>query len=362
MDVAPDRLGTVLLELEARAPEEMLSAEELRLLGKLPDATRSTAVRRLAVVHAWHDPTLRPLFGDAREAARRAGLSRSKFFLLLAKSEKPTLAGLGLNIGRLGDQRAAFGRMAVVDAAASMLAEDPGLGTTELIRRLSAGVGANMSKTTLVRMIDEARSGAPAAAPFAKAFVFDAASLDVVDGAGLRQRLYALIDEGSGLLLGWTIAPDERFEDAYEEVARQIGDPRFRRFDVAGLATLKTSPDPPAVRISFGRAGGSHLEQRAVRAGWKTILAPRRVGRAVVSRLGRSFAGVGVSAGFAAPDVFHGSGVRTVLPILDDALAARFDDELRIHNAERLAGAIRGDGSEGWGAVTRTTKTLLGYV
>lgn len=362
MDVDPDRLGIVLLELEARAPGEMLDAEEYRLLGKLPDAIRSTAVRRIAVVHAWLDPTLRPLFGDAREAARRAGLSRSKFFLLLAKSEKPTLAGLGLNISRLEDKHAAFGRMDVVHAAGSMLAEDPELKTSELIRRLSAGAGANMSRTTLVRMIDEARSKAPAAAPFAKAFVLDAASLDVVDGAGLRQRLYALIDEGSGLLLGWTIAPDERFEDAYEEVARQILDPRFRRFDVAGLAELKTSPDPTAVRIAFGRAGGFHLEERAVRAGWKTILSPRRVGRAVVSRLGRSFAGVGVSAGFAPPDVFHGSGVRTVLPILDEALSARFADEVRIHNTERLVGAIKGDGPDGWEAVTRTTMTVLGYV
>ncbi len=352
------------IELSSRmmtAPREMLSREEYDLLAILPDDTRLAAMRRLAVMQAWRDRAFRPMFVDVRDAAARAGMSRSAFYEMLSRTVQPNLAGLGLGIGRLDDERAVFGRIAVVEAAASMLADGPDVATSVLLRRLSAGPGAGMSKTTLLRMIDEARSRSRPLAPFAKTFDFDAVSLDLVDGSGVRQRLYSAIDRGTGFVLGWTIAPDEAFEQGYEAVASQILDPERRSFAWGDVAELESSSDPLEVEMAFGRAGGSSLERRAVSAGWRTAPDWRRTGRRLGALFGPRLGGIRISAGFAPPDVYHRSGVRASLPVIDEVQAGRIDAALRMHNDERLAVAPKGGGSTAWSRVLRTMGTVLGY-
>lgn len=356
-----DPLEMELSSRQATAPRELLNEEELGLLARLPDDTRGAAVRRLAVMQAWRDPAARSMFVDVRDAARRAGMSRTSFFDMLSRMKQPSLAGLGLNIGRLDDERAVFGRIAVVDAAASALADEPGLATSVLLRRLSQGPGAGMSKTALLRMIDEARSRSRPMAPFAETFEFDAVSLDLVDDAGVRQRLYSAGDRGSGLLLGWTIAPDDAFEAGYETVAAQILDGDRRRFAPTALAELETFQGPLEVEIAFGRAGGAYLEERAVSAGWTTTPDWRRTGRSLVTRFGNRLAGIRISAGFAPPDVYHRSGVRASLPVLDDVFTERIDAAVLAHNEERLAAAPKGRGATALSRVERTMATALGY-
>jgi len=331
-----DDIGRELRRLEEAAVEPMLPADDLERLAALPQAKRLDANRRLAVLRGWHSPSRSLLFRNAADAGKRLGLSRRGFFNLLKQMEVPSLDGLGLYLHRNGpEQPPAAG---VSETAAELLRNDPATRATDLVRVLSEGAGVGLSSTTLLRKIDDVRRHAPASGPFGEVIAFDAASMDLTDEAGLRLRLYAAVDVNTGLMLGWSITPDERFGTGYATAAAAMP-------AVCGtmLGNLAASAEPLRLEASVPLKDDV-TGRKFTSGGWIIVFNRRRIGRRVLAAVGRDIAGVRLAAGFAPSDVIHRSRVPAGLPVATPALIERIGHALAEHNAVRKALAPAGSG------------------
>lgn len=327
-----------LRRLEEAEEEPLLPEADAERLAALPHAKRAVANRRLAVLRGWHSSKRSELFGNAADAARWAGLSRRGFFDLLKRMEPPRLDGLGLYLERNDARRPATLMTEVAETAAGLLRNDPNMRPTEMVRLLSDGAGAGLSPTTLLRAIDDLRRLAPAAGPFGELIAFDAASMDLVDGAGSRQRLYAAVDVATGLVMGWSIQPDERFAAGYAMASAGI--PAFSEI---ALANLAASAEPLRMEASVTREENA-TGRKFSDAGWTIVLNRRRIGRRVLAAVGRDVAGVRLAAGFAPPDMIHRSRVPAALPTITPLLIERIGRTMAEHNAVRSRLAPAGDG------------------
>lgn len=352
-------------ELQASAEEaacKLLDADDQRLLARLPEEKRAAALHRIAVLAAWRDPSTRKrLFDGAVDAAGRLGLARSGFYALVQNNDPPRLVTLGLNLGEGEDVPAVVTRSMIADEATAVLRAEPGLGTSDLVRRLQAGAGAGMSDSTLVRIVDEVRRRAPARAPFGTELALDAASMDLIDGAGTRQRLYVACDLGTGLVLGWRVAEDDSYDVGYGALAADVLSPETRSIGPDDIEGLQAAGGPLAVEAAFGSPASFALQRRMADAGWRLVLDPRRVGRRSLSTLGRRIGGIGISAGTAPPGVFHANRVNTKrLPLLDDGVLARIGGDVARHNRTRLELARQGDGAGAWTLIEDAMRVVAG--
>lgn len=347
-------------EIEERIDAVVEDAARIQLdrgdfgrLVELPVGKRDLARLRLAVLLLWRRDNA--LIGSAAEAARLSRQSRSAFYSTLkafAPDGTIPLGALGLYLEKAeGMPTGGRGEMAQAEGAViRLLMEDPSLGVAEIARRLeAAGIGP-LAKTTLGRIVDRARRDAPATAPFGARLAVDSASLDLVDTAGDRQRLFAVLDLGTALVASWAVLPERDFGFAYGTVlaaARGRPTPDGRGgsaiSDGVRVATV-AGPGDARVTVSAPDFVDPSLRGRFYSAGWSMVSDPRRTGRALVAAFGGTVGDRPVMAGFAPPNVLHRSRDVSSLGEAGPLALAGIRDGIEEHQRRRLSLAAEGPG------------------
>lgn len=328
-----------LSERERGAPARMLDPADLLRLRDMPAARRERVARRLAVIEAWRSPADRGRFRDAIDAGGLLGLSRSGFFKLLKglpDGGATPIAALGVYVDDVAGS--ARGRERDVDLrriAADVLDASPGVSDREAVRRMRERAGKGASDYALRRAVESARPTMSPTGRFGEMLVFDAASLDLLDERGRRQRLYALLDRGTGVVAGWTVLPEDMFEEGYltaqeralsSELLARMADP---------AATAVAAGREVVVEARIPRGVDSYFRTAIVGRGWNSVAEPRFVGRALIETLGRYVAGVPMAAGRASPDVVHRSGRPARLPVASPLVLAEIDAAVTAHDSAR---------------------------
>lgn len=328
-----------------------LTAQERLAVATMPQGTIMKVARRLDAILAWTEPlaeTERPK--DMAAAAGLAGVSVPRFYGLLASWRKSrSLHSLGLRfaVRKHGRLEGAQPRE-LVTRVREVLANSPDLGTGAIVRAVAAEDGEVPSRTTLIRAVAEARRMAPPG-EFGRTIVLDAAPLDIVDLDGERVWLSIVLDEGTGVALGWVLGSGG---------PRLIGqlwavEFTFHRLKSLELGALAVFDGEPELDLRIGpedEEGRRAIEQRIRLAPAKRHVSERGLGRALVSALGRRVAGVWIGTGRPRP----GRGLRTGrdqhlpatdLDQIDGPFVGAVDVALERHNAARVAAAgTVGDG------------------
>lgn len=338
--MADDAIEELLREIEETVASALLSPSELDRFQTLPDRLREKACRRLALIAAWNGPR-RSELASAEALAAHEGISRRAFFNLVSNSESPSLDGLGLNlVKRRRDAKAAARRMSAGAEIERLLSLDPSASVSVVVKAVRAA-GIELSASVLSRMVDDARRSAPPRGPFGARLSYDSAGMDLVDAAGIRQRLFALVDDGSGLLLGWSIHAQNDFTAGYRAAARMALSVEERGMPDDALASLATAASATiTLALPLGAPDGV-LEDVRGEQGWSRVGDSRLVGRMVVAAVGREIAGTTIGSGVMREGVSHRHGRLGHLAVITPALRGRIDEDIRAHDGRRLEIALR---------------------
>lgn len=354
--------GDGLAGLVARAWPDGLEPGERAAVDRLAPRARERLRRRLLAVLSWTEP----LDGEARPAgvaaaAELAGLGHSQFHALVAgwKAGRRSVGALGVRAAvrrsRAGDVEA--GRGGLVEAALAVLRDEPDLGSGVVRGRLLKGAASGRSPATVLRAVEEARRLLPPRR-LGCGIVVDSAGLDLVDPEGLRLRLHAVIDEGTGLVLGWAVATDRSMSFGHLRAA----DDALGRLRTLDLGVFEPCADAPALDVRF--APGDGEAEQLIRDRLSLSDGPRTradgiQGRAVVRTLGDRIARLWLGTGWRTAGVGYRTGRRVDLPVLTAERDALLDAAIERHNAGRIAMAREGGRGEWSDATVAGVRGLL---
>lgn len=244
-------------------------------------AQRRRAADRLAAIEGWNSGALR-----IEAALEATGLSRSRFYRMAADwRAEPSLVALGAFAGSGGTRSRLDGDVvnALQAVVAEVVAADPDATVSQQVQLMvaRAGVSEGLPGTSKLRAIVETeRRRAAATGEAGNAVRLDCSAINLPRGGGRPHVMYAVLDEGTRLILGAAVAPEGDVADGYRRSALDARDRigrigaglpwalRTARIEVTAGTDVQASIDL-LVRV---RAGGVHVTPQLATA-------PRRFGR-----------------------------------------------------------------------------------
>lgn len=321
-----------------------------------PSRKRQAALRLVAIAGRYPEHGAPARFPTAALAAKAAGVATPTFYAIAKRwKSDPTLASLGIYLpspsrdGSDGPPRAALR-----DRVRDLLIEDPDRSVDDVLDALDGE--PRPSVTTVGRLIQEVRRSLPKEGAMGQRLVFDSAGLDLLDDGErpTRLRLCAVIDEGTGLVLGWDTAPEDSIMLGYRFAARHAAfgyKSRFRDFapdlipgglhdlDFSNGAPLAGPPDHFIMRLppeQVFQATDFDVPQYDVQ-----LEMDRRLGRRVVATLGERVAGIWMGSGFRPGMRSYRTGRDALLPLANPGLQYEIGSAIAKSNNEKLR-LIRG--------------------
>lgn len=336
-----DDLSVALKEIWPEGVPE----RELMLAGRLSAKLRLVVGKRLRAVTRWmRDSELGN--GDVVEAIAAAGLSKSRFYAVAADWRRTrSIGSLG---ARAAEKTTRPGRLppdvasAATEAVRKVMEEVPDSSVAAVVERLAAAGIPSLSYSAVRRLWLEAKRSAPAG-PFGARLLFDSVGLDaVLDGE--RMRLYVVLDEGTGLVLGSAEATNRSrswgLVHAADDARINLG-----RMDLKGLVVASHRPEVVLNLQRDDEAGGRVLERRLVDAGIGfAVGGGRNLGRATVRALGERAGPVWLGAGERDDEVSYRNGRKARMPEYTAAMSQAITGTIEQHNQRRMA-ATRTDAS-----------------
>lgn len=327
-----DAIEALLATAKADVASSMQPADAAMLDAVSPER-REAALMRLAVLRLWNAAGPRT-FTSVADAARRAGVSRSAFYRMVQAVPELGLLGLGLHLRRARS-------VAAADALGTESVNEDRASTS--VRSSSDGGGRTRPSST-PRCETATRPRSSGRTGRVGRIVLDAASMDLVDGAGFRQRLYAMLDMGTSLILAWTVHPDRDLAGGYSRVG-SLWRKRSAALAPEILGRLEAEPAGGSIAAHMTRDSDVVAIALLSSIGVRIDLDARHVGAALVDALGDRLGGHALMVGFAPAGVFHRSRVQTSLPILTEGASERIADAIEAHNAAALQLAAAGEGA-----------------
>lgn len=362
-----DGLDRVILGLWPDMPEDQLA-----LWAGLTNATKERAISRLEALRGLAGVGgAKPLHAGMADAAAAADTAPSTFYAIAKRwRSAPSLEALGVRVGNEGPGMAAASafRARSVDEVRRMLGEDSGLTNAEIRRRLGEGRGKLPSFATVKRLVQDAQRVAPPGMPFGASVIMDAAGLDVFYDEGIATRLYAVVDAGTALVLGWDVWSTDDPAGGYARAAHHaLFGTRSPKVDAddppTGLPHLALDgvpaivPEALEVRLLPGdvdRLSALFQVTDGVR-----VVRDASLGRAVVDAVGERLGSVWIGTGSREAGRSYRTGRIEDMPILTERLRKRIGDALREHDHRRLEKIPRDAGRGPPAAALASLRTLL---
>lgn len=327
-----DELDRVLAsEWSGRVPDS-----ESRLAGRLSKTMRDKVARRMQVLLRRERSTLtaRALAADV---AADLGLSRPRFYAMAKEYyETRSIEALGARAAEKPTRPARLDpalRSEAIELIGVALRDDPDASITSIALRLAnAGVGP-LSYSMVRRLWLEARRSGPPG-PFGAELLFDSVGLDAIS-SGERLRLYVLLDDGTGLVLGAAVAKNASRSKGFVMAAIDAGD-AVSNYDLDGLSPAVGEPNITFHRQRDDVYGASVLEHRLRLAGFQCEVHDVALGRAIVQVVGERLGSVWLGTGERDDDVSYRNGRRARMPEYTEALGETLKAHIVEHNRRRL--------------------------
>jgi hypothetical protein len=281
---------------------------------------------------------------DARRAAEIAGLSVPRIYSMSsAWRRNRSVSSLGVYAVEKPDRAKRIDpevRRRVAGIIDSALALDVSATLATILRRLTAE-GIVMPAPTLRRLVMEARRRlAPGA--FGARIVLDSAGMDATL-YGMRMRLFAVVDVGTGLILGWIDGTDRSRSQglafAVDDALARIPSLDLAGFEVADAGPeieLRLHEDDHDGRAVFGRI----LAEQGVEAEFST----RSLGGAIVSAVGERLDRVWLGLGSRPDEKSYRNVRKSEMPEYSGELSAAIGTAIERHNQDRRT-ALRTPGA-----------------
>ena len=325
-------------EALARAWPEGVPEADRSIRARIAPDRVSRLARRLEAVRLWTEAGKEERPRSVVEAAGMAGVGLAQFHSLAAAWRRErTLASLGIHAGERSRKARAEGeeaRNALIERIRALLEEQPDLGPAEARRRLADAGSSPGADATLLRLMSDARRLVPPGR-FGHRLILDSAGLDFVDHEGLRMRLYGVVDENTGLVLGWADGTDRSWSLGHVWSARDA----LGRLPSMRLEGLRAHAGDTVVdaRLHVDDAHGRELFERTFgRAPPRTKRSAGTLGRALVDVLGERLGDVWLGTGERADGVAYRTGRRIALPEYTAPISWSIDAAVEQHNAARL--------------------------
>lgn len=300
-----------------------LSVDDRLIWNLLSPSEKKEAIKRLKALLLARplDGTVEPM--SVARAAELAGVSRRTMYNIVSAWSQPrgrgrTIASLGFRPRKLsndGPKNWADVEKKVRSYVSRRLARNPGMRTEALISALGElGLDPLPSRMTLYRWITDVKRDRAVGAEFGRRIRIDRVMIEATDLAGLRHFVFAVIDVGSRLVLGWrrvdersSAAPRELTEAADQAVAF------LRSTDLGGLPASDRDP-----KVEFILTGDTVGDLRNVaRFGSAFETDERKFGRATIRALGERVGPYRLAAGENVGHVIARSRDETEFPSID---------------------------------------------
>lgn len=328
-----------------------VSSEERLLWGSLSEKKRSIALERIAAFADWLDPAIAI---SAEEAAERANLSLSRFYRMARDWEDAdarSLVGLGLGVKRprktTGSKAA--GQKIAFEAALRLVEADPQdqRSVTDLVGELASALAHELPSVpgiaSLRSTVVEARRRRDSTDTVGVDVAFDLSACAMLDEGGELYVLAALIDRGTGIILGAALPDGTSARACFPPVAADA----LGRIDAAMGSMLPWAPHSQSCEIvSFDDEDAAwvhHISAAVPGVNVQPAVQPRRFGRYI-----RRHVGEGVGNLRLLPTLtWSGTPAETSAPKRrygPEQAAARLAIEVDAHNAlvaDRLGGSER---------------------
>lgn len=364
---AADGLDRAILELWPDMPEDQLA-----LWAGLTNAIKERAIARLSALRGLAGVDgVKPLYAGMADAAAAADTAPSTFYAIAKRwRSAPSLEALGVRVGNEGPGIAAASasRVRSLDEVRRMLDEEPQLANAEIRRRLAETDGRLPSFATVKRLVQDAQRAAPPTVPLGASVIMDAAGLDVFYDEGIATRLYAVVDVGTALLLGWEVWSTDDPAGGYARAAHHAlygtRSPKVGEDDPpSGLPHLAldgvpaTVPGTLEIRVLPGDV--DRLSALFERDDGIRVVGDASLGRAVVEAVGERLGSVWIGTGSRKAGRSYRTGRFEDMPILTERLRQRIGDALREHDHRRLEKIPRDAGRGPPAAALASLRTLL---
>lgn len=326
-------------------------AGERELWNRLPIGRRRKAVQRLRAVLGLHPPGgASPVYDTMEKAAAAAGTATSTFYPIARRwKEEPSLAALGVHATSSGPGTGmdVEQRDALQGQIRALLLDEQDLSVGAIRTRLGADAPWRPAFATVRRAVQRIRRDLPPREPFGGHIVFDSAGLDVNDPSHRAMRLCAMVDAGTGLILGWDVEPEDEMLASYAIAARRacpqtrrdrnLALRRRRGMSVFDLAHARTSQDGPefVMRVLPGMLP-STLDAIGRVEGVR-ILEDKKIGSAIVAAIGERIGPVWIGTGVREPGRSFRTGRVDPMPAFGAGIEEHINGVIDAYNLHRLA-------------------------
>lgn len=314
------------------------SPEDQAAWNRLSPDRKNEALKRLRAVMKVVAPTDGQPALSATDAAKEAGVSRRSMFLMVKEWRRPdgigrSLAALGFrprNQKRsLGDDWAAVERK-VRAYVRRRLRKGGDIATEDLISGASKlALEPIPSRTTLFRWITDEKRARAAGAVFGGRIRIDRVAIEATDLDGWRYYLFAVVDMGARLVLGWRLV-DERSRNQGEGLRAALD--AIDRLPRMSFTSLPVADGPTVVEyVAIGSA--VELFHQHKRWGEHSIDEPKRFGRAITRALGERIGPYRLAAGLDLGSISARNRKETQFPsIAPEEMNGLVERELSFHN------------------------------
>ncbi len=335
----PDALDAV----EAAVWPEGPPADWKTAVTWLSSARRHELARRLDAISRFVDGLGLERI-DARQAAGIAGVSVPRIYSMSSAWRRcRSVASLGVYAAEKPTRAKRMEpevRQRATSLIDAILADDP-LATPAAISRRLAAEDVAIPVATVRRLVVEARRRL-APGTFGSRIVLDSAGLDATL-YGMRMRLYAVVDVGTGLVLGWVDGTDR---SRSRGLAFAVDDAlaRMPSLDLGGFEVAEDGPEME-LRLHEDDQDGRDVFKRILAGqGLAAEFSTRSLGGAIVAAVGERLDRVWLGIGSRPDDRSYRNVRKSEMPEYSGELSAAISAAIERHNQDRRS-AVRMPGS-----------------